>query len=439
MSGHLIDSGQLQLVLDTIIEHGADYEIADFDVGKRHDDESRVVLSVTAATAEKLADILASIGDFGAAPLVDTDAKVARADLDGCFPTGFYSTTNLPTQVRVAGRWVDVARPEMDCGIVLREVDGTVTARTRPVGDVRVGDRLVVGYQGVRVRPDRSIPSPGQPRGVGETFGFMTSDVSSEKPQGLLVQGVADGMRACRDANKEVLWVAGPALVHTGSIAPMVALIRAGYVNVVFAGNALPTHDIESAMYGTSLGVSQALGVPTEHGHSHHIRAVNAVRRAGSIAAAVEDGVVTSGIMHACVKHGVDVVLAASPRDDGPLPDVILDMMVAQARMRERLWDAEDRPRVGFCLVVATMLHGIATGNMLPAEVPLVCVDINLATVTKLADRGSAQATGVVTDVGLFVKELAEELAPTELAEELQRSREVAQMHAATYREGRPD
>ena len=219
--------------------------------------------------------------------------------------------------------------------------------------------------------------------------------------------------------------MAGPGLVHTGSVAPTVALIRTGWMDVLFAGNALPTHDIENALFGTSLGISQSEGVPTEHGHSHHIRAINTIRQHGSIRGAVEAGVLTSGITHACVEAGVDWVLASSVRDDGPLPDVELDMQVAQQRMRRLIWGdpvTDGAPRtapVGFCLIVATMLHGIATGNLLPAHVPLVCVDINPATVTKLADRGSAQAAGIVTDVGLFTKELASRLCPDELERQL--------------------
>lgn len=414
MVGHVIDTGQLARVLDTIVERGADYELLEMIVGKRHEDESRVTLSVSAATDERLADVLAAILDFGAVPTLQHDAHLEPADLDGCFPEGFTSTTNLRTQVRVEGQWIDVELPEMDCGIVVRRgEDGRWSARTTPMLEVRAGDLVVVGFEGVRVDTERSVPA-GQPR--EETFGFMSSEVSSEKPQGLMVRRVAEGMRQAKADGRKVLWVCGPALVHTGSVPATVALIRAGYVDVLFAGNALPTHDIENAIYGTSLGVSQALGIPTEHGHSHHIRAINAVRRSGSIAAAVEDGVITTGIMHACVQHDVDWVLAASVRDDGPLPDIVTDMQLAQTEMRRRV------PEVGFALVVATMLHGIATGNLLPAEVPLVCVDINPATVTKLADRGSAHATGIVTDVGLFVKSLAEELAPTELREELARA-----------------
>jgi lysine-ketoglutarate reductase/saccharopine dehydrogenase-like protein (TIGR00300 family) len=244
------------------------------------------------------------------------------------------------------------------------------------------------------------------PRGEEDEFGFMSSAVSSEKPQALLVRQIAERLREVRDAGQRVLWVGGPAIVHTGAAPAMVRLVEAGWVDVLFAGNALATHDIEAALYGTSLGVDLARGSGVPHGHEHHIRAINTVRRAGSIAAAVQSGVLTGGVMHALVRAGKPFVLVGSVRDDGPLPDVYTDVIEGQRAMRAQL------PGVGFCIMVATMLHAIATGNLLPASVPLVCVDINPATVTKLADRGSAQAIGIVTDTGLFLEQLARELVP---------------------------
>jgi lysine-ketoglutarate reductase/saccharopine dehydrogenase-like protein (TIGR00300 family) len=234
----------------------------------------------------------------------------------------------------------------------------------------------------------------------------MSSAVSSEKPQALLVRQIAERMRDVRAAGQRVLWVGGPAVVHTGAAPAMVRMVEAGWVDVLFAGNALATHDIEAALFGTSLGVDLARGSGVPHGHEHHIRAINTVRRAGSIAAAVESGVLAGGVMHALVRAGKPFVLVGSVRDDGPLPDVYTDVVEGQRAMRAQL------PGVGFCIMVATMLHAIATGNLLPASVPLVCVDINPATVTKLADRGSAQAVGIVTDTGLFLEQLARELVP---------------------------
>jgi len=254
--------------------------------------------------------------------------------------------------------------------------------------------RLVCGASGIKVTTPEVARADG-------SFGFMESDVSSEKPQAVLVRQVADGIREAKAAHKRVLWVGGPGVVHTGAAPAMVAMVEAGYVDVLFAGNALATHDIESSLYGTSLGVDLAMGRGVEHGHEHHIRAINTIRKAGSITAAVEQGVLTGGIMHAMVTQGKDFVLVGSVRDDGPLPDVYTDVIEGQRAMRAGLED------VGFCLMVATMLHSVATGNILPASVPLVCVDINPATVTKLADRGSSQARGIVTDVGLFLEQLA--------------------------------
>jgi lysine-ketoglutarate reductase/saccharopine dehydrogenase-like protein (TIGR00300 family) len=313
------------------------------------------------------------------------------------FPDEFYSTTNLVTEVRLDGQWHPVDRAEMDCGLVV--TDDAV--RVVPVSDVQAGEQVVCGATGVRV----TLPV-AEELADGDGFAFMSSTVSSEKPQALLVRQIAERVREVKAAGTKVLWVGGPAIVHTCAAPAMVALIRAGFVDVLFAGNALATHDIESSLYGTSLGVDLNRGAGVPHGHEHHIRAINQIRRAGSIADAVSQGLLTSGVMHALVSAGKKFVLVGSVRDDGPLPDVYTDVIEGQRAMRAEL------PGVGFCIMVATMLHSIATGNLLPASVPLVCVDINPATVTKLADRGSAQAVGIVTDTGLFLEQLARELVP---------------------------
>ena len=404
LQGHVIDSGLLGQVLDAVMERGADYEIVHFRVGKRHEDSSTVGLRVEIDGHDEMLGLLERLQSYGANPTTDEDVALEPADRDGVLPEGFYSTTNLPTRIRVNRRWVDVANPEMDCSIVYDPDAGT--ARTVPMDEVTAGMQVVCGVGGIRVTP-REKPRIDDPHNV--SFEFMSSEVSSEKPQGLLVERVAAGMREAKSAGTKILWVAGPALVHTGSVDPTCALIRAGYMDVLFAGNALAVHDIENNLFGTSLGVSMSHGVPTEHGHEHHVRAINRIRRSGSIAAAVEDGTVTGGIMWHAVTYGVDMVLAGSVRDDGPLPDVIRDAVEAQGAMRRRV------PEIGFALMVATLLHSIATGNMLPASVPLVCVDINPASVTKLVDRGSAQSAGIVTDVGLFLRELASQLAREEL------------------------
>lgn len=393
LRGHIIDSRLLPKALDEIVEAGLDYTIAAFEVGRRNEDTSfaRIELAGDDAT---LARVLPRLAALGAIRPEETDAELIPAD-DGVFPDNFYSTTNLATRVRIDGDWIEVENPEMDCAIVLS--DGR--ARTVPVSDVSAGDLVVCGYEGVRVQPIE------RPRGGGDrAFTFMSSEVSSEKPQGLMVQKIAENARVAKAAGKKILWVLGPAVVHTGSIDAFTSLVRGGWVDVVFAGNALATHDCEASLFGTSLGISLKEGVSTEHGHEHHIRAINTVRRAGSFKAAVEQGIITSGIMHSLITHDVDYVLGGSVRDDGPMPEVITDVLETQRQMRARV------PGIGFAIMVSTMLHSIATGNILPGSVPIVCVDINPAAVTKLVDRGSIQSVGMVTDVGLFLRQLADAL-----------------------------
>ncbi|HEU0132524.1 MAG TPA: TIGR00300 family protein, partial [Mycobacteriales bacterium] len=395
ITGHLMDSGVLARVLDDVLDYSGDYVVERLDLGKTHDDESRARLRVGAETEEVLQRILMRIQIHGVNQVDPGEATLRPADRDGVFPEDFYSTTNLETLVRVDGRWLRVQQPEMDCGLVV--ADGTV--RTVPVSDVRAGDLVVCGANGVKVE----LPAQEHSSHSAGSFEFMASTVSSEKPQALLVRQIAEQMRGVKNAGGRILWVAGPAVVHTGASPAMVALVRAGFVDVLFAGNALATHDIESALYGTSLGVDLAVGRGVEHGHEHHIRAINTIRRAGSIADAVKEGTLTGGVMHALVEAGKPFVLVGSVRDDGPLPDVYTDVIEGQRAMRAQL------PDVGFAIMVATMLHSIATGNILPASIPLVSVDINPATVTKLADRGSAQAMGIITDIGLFLEQLARE------------------------------
>jgi lysine-ketoglutarate reductase/saccharopine dehydrogenase-like protein (TIGR00300 family) len=394
--GHLIDSGVLSRVLDDILEYGGDYSIDAFEVGKTPLDESYARLTVRTDDAVDVARLVMRLQTHGANLTEPGEAHTREVETDGVFPDDFYSTTNLETVVRLGGTWVPVENPEMDCGIVVKGD----RARTVAVSDVRKGDQLVCGASGVKV-----VPLPAIDRSAGG-FEFMKSDVSSEKPQALLVRQIAQQMRDIKEEGRKILWVGGPAVVHTGAAPAMVALVEAGFVDILFAGNALATHDIEAALFGTSLGVDLQQGRGVEHGHEHHIRAINQIRKAGSIAQAVEQGILTGGIMHAMVKHRKDFVLVGSVRDDGPLPDVYTDVIEGQRAMRAGL------AGVGFAIMVATMLHSVATGNILPASIPLVCVDINPATVTKLADRGSAQARGIVTDIGLFLEQLALELAP---------------------------
>jgi lysine-ketoglutarate reductase/saccharopine dehydrogenase-like protein (TIGR00300 family) len=393
--GHIVDSLLLPKILDRILLMGGTFEIRECKIGVHRSDPSYARIAISADSHEVLGAILGDLVEHGASPVHPEDATVVPADIEGAFPDGFYSTTNQQTQVRQNGRWLNVDDQEMDCGIVVDRSAGK--ARCISMSRVALGMPIVVGHTGVRVLPvERS-------REVS-MFGFMSSTVSSEKPKSISVRGVVDAFRTTRAEGKKVLLVGGPAIVHTGSAGHVARLIEAGWIQVLFAGNALATHDIEQALYGTSLGVSLTHGEPIEHGHEHHLRAINTIRRVGGIARAVKTGILTSGIMYECVKAGVDLVLAGSIRDDGPLPEVITDMLAAQDRMRQAIHG------VGFALLIATALHSIATGNLLPAWVKVVCVDINPATVTKLSDRGTFQTIGLVTDVEPFLRSLAAEL-----------------------------
>ncbi|MGI8941935.1 MAG: TIGR00300 family protein [Actinomycetota bacterium] len=409
LAGHIIDSLTLPKVLDEIVNAGHDYRIVELNIGVRHDDTSFARVEVTTGDEASMTHLLDQLRGHGANPDTVEDARLAEADMDGALPPGFYSSTNLETEIRIDGRWLRVTHPEMDCGIVI-EGNG---ARTVAMSEIRKGMPVVMSGLGIRALPLE------RPRGDDrEAFGFMSSDVSSEKPKGLMLDQVAQQMRDVKASGKRILWVAGPALVHTGTAPDISALIRAGYVNAFFAGNGVAAHDIESHMFGTSLGVHLDRGTPAEHGHEHHIRALNEVRRRGSFKAAIDAGSFSDGVVYHLVKHDCDYLFGGSVRDDGPMPETVTDMMEVQRELREIIWGPGGDDLVGYCIVVGTMLHGIATGNCLPASVPFVCVDINQATVTKLMDRGSWQSVGIITDLSLFVRALVERLAPEELNRE---------------------
>jgi lysine-ketoglutarate reductase/saccharopine dehydrogenase-like protein (TIGR00300 family) len=399
IEGHIIDSLILAKVMDLILAAGADYRVLEVEIGKTNIDMSRARLEVTGSDPDTLQSLLDELQVHGANRVATVDADLVAADRDGVFPAGFYSTTNLPTAVRIAGRWVEVAQPEMDCGLVYHGGQGYDEGRLRavPMHRIRTGDLVVVGTEGVRVSP------PARPRGA-TPFEFMNSEVSSEKPKGLLVQQVAGRIRRARQGGSKVLAVCGPAVIHTGAGPSVAALVRQGWIDVLFAGNGFATHDLEANVMGTSLGVSVQEGTAAEGGHSNHLRVINEIRRYGSISAAVDAGYIDGGVMYECVHRGVPFVLGGSVRDDGPLPDVYTDVVEAADAMRYLI------PGVGVALMLASTLHAIATGNLLPAGVETFCVDINPAVATKLADRGSHQALGIVTDVGLFTSGLVEQL-----------------------------
>jgi lysine-ketoglutarate reductase/saccharopine dehydrogenase-like protein (TIGR00300 family) len=395
IAGHIIDSLILPKVLDIILNRGGTFVIKQFAIGQSRVDPSYALVEVRAPDQESLLDILAEISDHGAVPTAQHDCRLIEADLDGAFPEGFYSTTNQKTEVRLHGHWIEVQRQEMDCGIVV-DAQGKGAACI-PMSEVKRGQRIVVGHAGVRVfPPEREIERHG--------FEFMGSAVSTEKPKGVMIREIAAELRRQRAAGGRILLVGGPAIVHTGSAEHVCQLIRQGYIQLLFAGNALATHDIEQALFGTSLGVRLDHGGSVEGGHEHHLRAINRIRRLGGIRAAVDSQQLNSGIMYECVRHGVDYVLAGSIRDDGPLPDVITDVIQAQNAMRQQL------AGVTFALMVATTLHSVAVGNLLPAWVKVVCVDINPSTVIKLGDRGTFQTVGLVTDVEPFFRSLVGEL-----------------------------
>jgi lysine-ketoglutarate reductase/saccharopine dehydrogenase-like protein (TIGR00300 family) len=392
--GHLIDSGLLSAIFDKIIEHRAAYEILKFDIGRTNDDSSSLEMRITAPDQAVLEDLLQQLTGFGCHPVRERDVLVKPAEKDRCVPDDFYSTTNHRTHVRLRGRWVEVDKQRMD-GVVIATGD---RAECRKLRDVKAGEPVVCGHDGIRVTPEfRERDRHG--------FAFMSNDVSSERRVEGSVARIAQMMRDVRKAGGRIAVVAGPVVVHTGGVEHFSELIRSGFVDVVLAGNALAVHDVEFALSGTSLGIDLVAGAPVEQGHRNHMAAINTINRAGSIRAAVETGVLTSGVMYECVRHGVDYVLAGSIRDDGPLPDTLMDLVEAQER-----YAAELAKNVHMVLMLSSMLHSIGVGNMLPSWVRVVCVDINPAVVTKLSDRGSSQTVGIVTDVGLFLHRLAEAL-----------------------------
>ena len=393
--GHLVDSGNFQSILTTIVEHGSEYEILRFDVGRKNEEGSHLTLRLTADTKERLQDLLAKLSVFGCYVKGTPEVLLREADMDGAVPEDFYSTTNHRTAVFLGGAWVPVEAQRMDAVLVVEA--GRVTCRK--LRDVKRGDRIACGMQGIRVAPDvqqRDKPS----------FGFMSNEVSSERRVETVVAKVAEMMRQTKAAGGRIAFVAGPVVVHTGGSQYFCELIHRGYVDALLSGNALAVHDIEVALSGTSLGIDLSSGHPVEHGHRNHMRAINAIRRAGGIGAAVASGVLTTGIMHACHTHDVPYVLAGSIRDDGPLPETMMDLTAAQEAYGKAL------ANVDVVVMLSSMLHSIGVGNMLPSWVKVICVDINPAVVTKLSDRGSTQTVGVVTDVGLFLHQLAERLRP---------------------------
>ncbi|MFK7740854.1 MAG: TIGR00300 family protein [Planctomycetota bacterium] len=392
--GHLIDSGLLSDAMEAVHAADASYEILHLDIGRERTDASELEMQVTSPDEAAFLRLQADLMSLGLSELETEDAIWQVVDIDGTAPEGFYSTTNLVTEVRRGGRWQLVQRQRMDAAVVLDGSD-LICVKLR---DLQAGQQVVVGFTGVRVTPHTT-----RKRQQGK-FGFMQGGVSSERRLAAQVSEIADAWRRVRAEGRKVVLVAGPVVVHVGAAPVLAAMLRAGLVDGLLSGNALAVHDVEVALYGTSLGVELATGRPAVHGHMHHMRAINAVRRAGSLPNAVATGVLKAGVMHACVEAKVPFCLAGSIRDDGPLPDTEMELIAAQAQYAEILQGA------GMVIILSSMLHGIGTGNMIAADVLTVCVDIHPAVVSKLSDRGSAQSQGIVTDVGAFLEAMAEEL-----------------------------
>jgi lysine-ketoglutarate reductase/saccharopine dehydrogenase-like protein (TIGR00300 family) len=402
LRGHIIDSGIMTQLFDRVMDMGGNFEILAFDIGKEKTDPSYARLRITASSKDTLRSILSELHRLGARPLEVKDVDLVAAEADCVVPQGFYTTSNHPTNVKFDGEWISVEAIEMDFLIVVDPKKKRAVSIA--LGKIRKGDLVVVGEQGV------SVQYPERPR-EQSTFEFMHGTVSSERPSETLIAKIAKEILEIRKKGGRIAVVGGPAIIHTGADRALAGMIRDGYINVLFAGNALATHDIEYNLYGTSLGMDISTGNPVMGGHKHHLYAISEIMRAGSIKNAVDTGVIRGGIMYECVRKNVPFVLAGSIRDDGPLPDVITDVMEAQDAMRKQI------DGCSMVLMIATLLHSIAVGNCLPSSVKTVCVDINPAHLTKLMDRGTTQAIGIVSDAGTFLPLLAKQLEIQSCAE----------------------
>lgn len=392
MDGHLIDSLILTRALDKIMDLGGEFEIRKFSIGKLKNEPSHVHITVKGKDEPQLNQILEELNALGARLVDMEDARLDVCAGDMVVPRGFYSTTNHPTFIRYGGSWTEVEGSRMDCLIVVKEG----RARCTPLHHIKRGDRVVVGTTGVKVVP------PERPR-ERSLFGFMSNEVSSERPSVEIVRQLASEIVRTRQQGGRIAAICGPAVVHTGASSALAQLIRDGYIHLLLAGNALAAHDIERQLFGTSLGMD-CQGNVTLGGHRNHLYAISEIMASGSIQNAIREGKIKAGIMYECIANEVPFVLAGSIRDDGPLPEVITDTVKAKDAMAASL------KGVTMALMMSTMLHSIATGNLLPSSVKTICIDINPSTVTKLMDRGTAQAIGLVTDVGVFLPRLADEV-----------------------------
>ncbi len=393
--GHLIDSLLLPKILDTISQQGGDFVVQEFQLGHRHNEESYARLQIQADSASCLEKIVDQISGFGATSVDIHDCQLKTATVDGAYPDHFYCATNQPTYVRISGKWKTVLRQEMDCGIAVDPV--RESAKCIPMNKVHRGDLIVTGHRGIRVLPIQHGPER-------HLFDSMQPVIPSDKPKQASVREVVMEMRRYRAQQKKILVVAGPAVVHTGSVDHFCKLMRTGYVDRLFAGNALATQDIAAAIYGNLPESEHHDEFPSHHQRQNRLRAINTVRQLGGIRQAVEKGMLSKGIMYECVKRGIEFLLAGTIRDQSPLPEVITDTLVAQDRMRERLQD------IRFCLMIASSQHAVAVSNLLPASVRLVCVDINPASVMRLSDPSKFHSVGLVTDIEPFLRDVVTQL-----------------------------
>jgi lysine-ketoglutarate reductase/saccharopine dehydrogenase-like protein (TIGR00300 family) len=401
LEGHLLHAGLLEKAVDVAIENGGAFQVVSFDLGKQQSSLSRAEMRVIAPSDARLNGIVSQLLSLGAKRVSaeERDAALSPAPMEGVAPDDFYASTIYPTEVRVAGRWLAVRNQRMD-GVLVVEAGARPGVRCILFRNLRKGDMVVTGSEGLRTR--RKLPKAAS-NGEHE-FSFMGAGVSSERRVDLVVERIAWEMRRWREQKGRIVVVAGPVVIHTGGGEHLARLIRGGYVQALLGGNAIAVHDIEQALLGTSLGVDLVRGAPVDHGHRHHLAAINTIRRCGGIRQAVEEGVLTRGVFFECVRAGVPFSLAGSIRDDGPLPDTEMNLIKAQDDYTRLVHGAD------MILMLSSMLHSIGVGNMTPAGVRLVCVDINPAVVTKLADRGSLESVGIVTDVGLFLSLLLQRL-----------------------------
>jgi lysine-ketoglutarate reductase/saccharopine dehydrogenase-like protein (TIGR00300 family) len=396
VKGHLIDSMILTKIFDKVMDLKGDFQVLEFIVGKKKRDPSYARLLVRGRDQQHLDDLLESVYREGAQPISVQQVMLEPAVQDMVMPDSFYSTTNNATQVFYNSSWIDVDNMMMDKCIVLDRQK--MSAECKMIRDVKKGDSIVVGERGVRIIPHE------RPREGVDIFQFMSSSSSSERPTQQIARKVASDIYKIKESEGKIAVVAGPVVVHSGASDALAKLIRMGYIHGLLAGNALAVHDIENSLMGTSLGMQVNDGTLAVRGHRNHMRAINEVFKFGSLRTMVQKKVLKKGIMYECIINEIPFVLAGSIRDDGPIPDVVTDVVEAQRKYKQVLKDTK------MVLMLSTMLHSIAVGNMLPATVKVVAVDISQPVVTKLLDRGTTQAIGIVTDVGAFLPMVVQQL-----------------------------